>query len=486
MGWSSMKRKRARKIANRIRTLATNHKTSMVEECDSSSGFCSREALIQNSSNFRRSSTPSRFMFFCNDMWNDFDQEVFKFLKAGFGAGLLAVEGSVEGSDYLFDFLRMLQVDLVSGCERSIAWIDVTGQCFFPKEVVGKGKRTIHEVPHIPKLEIEIRIENGFPKESNKSSDSSIEQTDETPVNGLDMPKEPCLDKPCIESESPTIRLNRPKWPNVEILKEDDSSYTAIKNTFLSGIRRFNPDVNITSICRCLYSGPFGNARAKTFQNQIKMTKAIRGSANLKLAWYGTSAEGVNSIVSYGFGQPSRCSCTSDVYGVGVYLSPLHMTHTSAALSVADHNGEKHVILCRVIMGNIEKIDAGSLQFHPSSEKYDCGVDDLSNPRRHIVWSTHMNLNILPEYVVSFTSPDCAQGPARASLSRTWAASSMSFAKLLTEMGKFLPSPRLQALWHFYDQYKAGKVAKDLLVRQLRSIAGDRLLTATIQKIRGH
>lgn len=61
-------------------------------------------------------------------------------------------------------------------------------------------------------------------------------------------------------------------------------------------------------------------------------------------------------------------------------------------------------------MGNAEKVDGGSLQFHPSGEEYDCGVDDLVNPRWYIVWSTHMNRYILPEYVVSFKSPDHLQG----------------------------------------------------------------------------
>lgn len=70
-----------------------------------------------------------------------------------------------------------------------------------------------------------------------------------------------------------------------------------------------------------------------------------------------------------------------------------------------DENGEKHVVLCKVIVGACELVKPGSEQFHPSSEQFDTGVDDLLSPKRLIVWSTHMNTHILPVYVVSFKLP---------------------------------------------------------------------------------
>lgn len=70
-----------------------------------------------------------------------------------------------------------------------------------------------------------------------------------------------------------------------------------------------------------------------------------------------------------------------------------------------DDSGEQHVVLVRVVLGTSELVKQGSDQFHPSSEKYDTGVDDLVSPKRLIVWSTHMNTHILPLYVVSFKLP---------------------------------------------------------------------------------
>lgn len=68
----------------------------------------------------------------------------------------------------------------------------------------------------------------------------------------------------------------------------------------------------------------------------------------------------------------------------------------------ADDNGEKHLILCRVILGNVERV--GPQQCHPSSEVFDTGVDDIKNPKWYVVWCTNMNSHILPECVVSFKS----------------------------------------------------------------------------------
>jgi hypothetical protein len=74
----------------------------------------------------------------------------------------------------------------------------------------------------------------------------------------------------------------------------------------------------------------------------------------------------------------------------------------SAVYADVDKNGEQHILLCRVILGAAELVLQGSDQFHPSSEHFDTGADDLFAPKRLIVWSTHMNTHILPLHVVSF------------------------------------------------------------------------------------
>lgn len=74
----------------------------------------------------------------------------------------------------------------------------------------------------------------------------------------------------------------------------------------------------------------------------------------------------------------------------------------SEMMSEVDENGEKHMILCRVILGNSEKVELGSQQFFRSSADYDSGVDDLMNPKLYVVWCGNMNTHILPQCIVSF------------------------------------------------------------------------------------
>lgn len=71
--------------------------------------------------------------------------------------------------------------------------------------------------------------------------------------------------------------------------------------------------------------------------------------------------------------------------------------------AMADENGMRHLLYCRVILGKTEVVWPGSRQWHPSSQEFDCGVDDLVCPKKYIVWSSNINTHILPLYIISFT-----------------------------------------------------------------------------------
>lgn len=75
-----------------------------------------------------------------------------------------------------------------------------------------------------------------------------------------------------------------------------------------------------------------------------------------------------------------------------------------------DENGVRHLALCRVIMGNMEILQPGTGQFHPSSCEYDNGVDSIECPRYYVVWNMNMNTHIYPEFVVSFKVSSDAEG----------------------------------------------------------------------------
>ncbi|KAG1366695.1 putative Inactive poly [ADP-ribose] polymerase RCD1 [Cocos nucifera] len=419
-------------------------------------------SLNQDFKNFRKSSTPSRFLFFCDDSWIDFPHQVFNILRAGFVAGKAILEVTVDDGSYIFDFQRMTQIDVGTGTSNSIAWIDVNGQCFFPRVAVEKQRNTIT----IAKC---FSVAPPALKRKRDEFETIEEHSDESP--------EP----------SNVAGFDRPRWTGVEVLGDGDRYYKVVEKLFLDGMRKFAPDTVITSIHKCLHSSPSGNSRLKAFQIQMQMTKDNRGDDNVKFGWHGTSARDVAAVISHGFGQPDNSILGSDACGVGIHLSPPHSPYTSSLLSEVDANGERHVILCRVIMGKSEEVEAGSLQFHPSSEDFDSGVDDLENPKWYVLWSTCMNTRILPEYVVSFKSSKQSQDPGRImSPSKKPSLTSLSFQKLFADMGRYLSSSQRQDIEIFYDHYKAGKMSKDAFIKHLRSTVGDKLLASIIRRIRGY
>ncbi|GLJ43476.1 hypothetical protein SUGI_0903960 [Cryptomeria japonica] len=131
------------------------------------------------------------------------------------------------------------------------------------------------------------------------------------------------------------------------------------------------------------------------------ITKKNGGDANVQCAWHGTSRDGICGIIKNGFVQPVTPKHGA-VYGKGVYLAPANHSHVSAVYSDIDENGEQHMLLCHVILGDMKVVIPGSRKCHPSNKDFDSGIDDIIDPMRYIVWRTHINTHILLEYVFIF------------------------------------------------------------------------------------
>jgi hypothetical protein len=205
----------------------------------------------------------------------------------------------------------------------------------------------------------------------------------------------------CLERQEQLLRQSKGDanlqfaWPSLK----NEEEFADVKAKLIKGLGIFSSDVLITGIYRD--SSSKGQARQQAFERQEELTREARGDANVQYAWHGTSKTGVSGIMLHGFGQP-RTPKNGSAYGVGVYLAPENHADVSAVYADNDENGEQHMLLCQVILGKPEPVLQGSDQFHPSSEHFDTGADDLSAPKRLIVWSTHMNTHILPLYAVSF------------------------------------------------------------------------------------
>ncbi|KAF8037018.1 hypothetical protein BT93_B0058 [Corymbia citriodora subsp. variegata] len=269
-------------------------------------------------------------------------------------------------------------------------------------------------------------------------------------------------------------------------LSEGDRVHSLIKERFVSRLGTLGAQVTVVGIHQNRYSSVAAKARAQAFQvySEAVQKKGGRDTANVKYAWYATSKEEVTKILSYGFGYSGKPE-NNGLYGCGVYFASDNHPLESVKSASIDEDGLRHLLLCRVILGKPELVTLGSDQSHPSSEQYDSGVDDLSSPRRYIVWSTHMNTHVLPEYVVSFRAPCCLRGLLRTpEKSRKPTSPWMPFPILISELSKILCPSDVSLISKYYKDHKGGKISRHVLIQKVRQIAGDGLLTRIIKSFR--
>ncbi|XP_019427716.1 PREDICTED: LOW QUALITY PROTEIN: probable inactive poly [ADP-ribose] polymerase SRO2 [Lupinus angustifolius] len=132
----------------------------------------------------------------------------------------------------------------------------------------------------------------------------------------------------------------------------------------------------------------------------------IGSDANVKYAWYGDSLDELMEIVSFGFSGCKNHDDGHESHGVGICLFSANSSIDSfihnAMSTVVDEHGLRHVLLCKVILGNVEVVPVGSIQSQFNSNQYDTSVNDISDMRRHIIWTSFMNSHIYPNYILSF------------------------------------------------------------------------------------
>ncbi|KAI4321469.1 hypothetical protein MLD38_034844 [Melastoma candidum] len=443
-------------------------------------------SLILNHRNFTASASPSRILYFLRDSWVDFPAPVVDSLRRCFLDGRPAIDLRVGHAWYLLDFARMLQFEFESGNCRSIAWIDAEGKCFFPKEFASQ------EFEHDPGWDLDVEVEVGVDLRGGGDVRVEIfggkrkrvemegrkwgkeeEEEEEEEVSSYykhDDSKRRCLDLGSKRGKS--------KWGCVRSLNKGESAYVQVRDFFLSAMKSVDPGATITGIHQYVRSGCMERARYENFHRQLDIVKTARGTPNVVYAWHGTSAENVSSILAYGFGLLSDASKQGGC-GIGVYFSPVQFPQLSAMHAEPDDTGEKHIILCRVILGKSERVLPGCKQSHPSCQNFDSGVDDPSNPKQYVLWFSNVNNCVLPECVVSFKPSDTTKGGIGGNPHRK-----SRVAELFAKLRRDLPPTKIKEVENLYRAFRAGQLAKDSFVKQIRSIAGDEMLLSTIREIR--
>ncbi|KAE9604392.1 hypothetical protein Lal_00035438 [Lupinus albus] len=263
-------------------------------------------------------------------------------------------------------------------------------------------------------------------------------------------------------------------------LGEHDMVHDLIKKSFIRSLEGdlMQKKTEVVGIHRSVCSSVMLQARVRSFQIYAQAVAKLRnGNANMKYAWYGTRGEDeIQDIVSHGFGH-------LHAYGHQLCLSPDHSPLQSVKNSVADKNGVRHLLLCRVILGRTELVNPGTEQCYPSSEDFDSGVDNFSSPKKYIIWSSQMNTHVLPAYVVSFrvssfTGIEKSKEPLRPS--SPW----MPFPTLISVLSKVLPLSDIALISKFQRDHKEKKISRHEMINKVRQIAGDKLLIAAIKSHR--
>ncbi|KAK7318898.1 hypothetical protein RJT34_03605 [Clitoria ternatea] len=276
----------------------------------------------------------------------------------------------------------------------------------------------------------------------------------------------------------PIDNLVRKGLMNVE---EGNEEYQFIKNGFLNGMGFMGHATNVMALYK--NNVAFNLTRQARWDSFKIFYKAVAikcgGDANVRYAWYGASLDELIEIVSFGF---SGCNKNHDdddeCHGVGISLFSANCSIDSAMSTVADEHGLRHVLLCKVILGKVEAVPAGSKQSQPISKQYDTGVDDVSAPRRHIIWTAFMHSHIHPDYILSFKynymKDQQICGPLKPQ------SQYVSFPNLVAGVSNHLKPSQMSLLLKSYRIYKEQKTSREQWINKVRLIVGDRLLHSVI------
>ncbi|KAI3470168.1 hypothetical protein Pfo_026831 [Paulownia fortunei] len=475
------------------------------------------KCLLKYYSNFKKSGILHRLMYYYNDEWNDFSQDIVTNVNKDFVVKKPAVEVEVNGNKTLLDFLRMMQLDMNTGLHQPIAWIDVSGKCFFP-EIFSD-----YDEPHSSQYEFaegqdplgaeghdhpgaEPQL-HGLDDESGGESIPLVEQVqvhENAALEDYGDEINKCAkasDVEADENRGDNQQMERNMVLAVDPVHGSLHSH-AVRELFFRAISSCAAKIIEIRPCTSIIM----EGRLELFKKQVEITKRYHGDANVRYAWLPCSRGTISAILKYGVGHYEPLKINPS-HGNGLHLIPANGTPISINYFDVDENDIRHMVLCRVIMGNMELVPCGSNQFHPCSEDFDSGVDRLQNPNLYIVWNMNMNSHIYSECVVSFKMTSdveepvfgkeskvdiprvstCYEGPQTQVLGETVQARApkspwMSFPMLIAAISNKVTSQCMDLVNSNYSLFKNKKISRDAFVKKLRLAVGDNLLKLAFEE----
>lgn len=318
-----------------------------------SSMFASSEtrfsSLYRGYSNFMKSGIPKHIMFYDNGEWINFPRGLLDLVVEDLQVKKASLEIEFNGQHCVLDFLHMLFLDLDTGLQQPLAWIDAAGSCFFPEIYAADNSECCHsnnignKVPQVEeahgsdviKLQVEIEI-SGVDQSSLKvcsgGSNDYINQsqTDEKPAYGRDMEEveDSCGRIPIPIGQAYEIvpksqRLDANLISGIQFVDGELDTGT-VEKIFLNGMSS-DGNVEILDIKHC--NDTAMQSQLELFNKQIEMTKLYRGDANVRFAWLPVSKIELSSLMyGYGIGHGGISSIKS-IYGTGVHLTAVNFSN---------------------------------------------------------------------------------------------------------------------------------------------------------------
>ncbi|KAK1433819.1 hypothetical protein QVD17_10736 [Tagetes erecta] len=266
-------------------------------------------------------------------------------------------------------------------------------------------------------------------------------------------------------------------------LDASDKLYGIIGKKFVMKLSEIGINARVECIKRNLFnSNAIAQARISSFQIFVKaVEKKNGGDANIKYAWFGASKDEIDNIVLHGFSYDNIRK--NGFIDHGIVVSADHSPLESVESAIADEDGIKHIMLCRVLLGKTELVNRGSTQSHPSSDNFQSGVDDLVSPKKYIVWSSQMNTHILPEFVISFkTLMNVNNRPKQDGVHVEKPVSPwIPIPDLIAALSKILPPKAIKEMTQFRKSYIERKISRRDMIRGIRQITGDKMLLMVLK-----
>ncbi|GJT85848.1 inactive poly [ADP-ribose] polymerase RCD1-like isoform X1 [Tanacetum coccineum] len=332
----------------------------------------------------------------------------------------------------------MTEVDMKTGVQKPIAWIDDAGSCFFPELFSSYESHQCNKSKAMTDLEL-VELESSMTPE--------IKLNVEIDLNGLsDNYLEECMGESNVQESN----FKRLKVDEEDFQQSDEAlSPEMVRNMFLKGI---NPalEVNVVDVKKC--TGDIMEAKLELFQKQIEITQKICGDANVKYAWFASRTDALSSNVAM-----VSMTLVQNLERYGVMAFTL-------LLSTLPKSGNLILDESRVDLSSRVTIHDPRSPLHPETSPSKLATSG-------------------PQYGSMIAMPVEKVLSAGSSTSRAPKSPWMPFSKLFEAISDKVDPNDMKLVHILYEPLRAKKTSREEFIKKLRSIVGDQILRSTISDL---